>query len=200
MNNAAAVLNHVETLKQAGVDWNKAGVAGHGYTALGAMGDVANGLKQSLGFPPANVTEYYPPDVFEQEYNSAFESHAMGAFEWLLGNDAELPFDTAGTIWHPETVTCNWPSIFESSAPVDGTLIGLFHRGSNQFLTESASEVNENVGTYTGDNDDTFVLTNLGNNLVAFQASNGKYLSVPDASTRVAASSSTNGKNEKFIW
>lgn len=134
MNNAAAVLNHVETLKQAGVDWNKAGVAGHGYTALGAMGDVANGLKQSLGFPPANVTEYYPPDVFEQEYNSAFESHAMGAFEWLLGNDAELPFDTAGTIWHPETVTCNWPSIFESSAPVDGTLIGCSIVEATSFL------------------------------------------------------------------
>lgn len=69
------------------------------------------------------------------------------------------------------------------------------------YLTASGtSEVNANAAIYSGNGLDTFTLSNLGNNLVALQASNGMYLSAPDASTPVAASASSIGNNEKFVW
>ena len=206
LNNADAVWNHVTTLRNAGVDWTKAGVAGHGYTAIGAMEDVANRMKQSLDLPSVTVTEYYPPDSNDQIYNAIFESHGMGwlHFEWFA-NDAVLPgikykFDIAGTIWYPDDESSDWP-IGPSDVPPSGTSIGLYHRESNKFLsTYFESEVNADVDEYSGSSNDNFVLTNLGNNLVALQAYNGKYLSTPDDKTRVAASSSTIGPNEMFVW
>ena len=207
LNNPTAAINGINYLEANGVDWSKAAVAWHGYTALNAIEDVLDALEQSPSYPATLCTEFWPGDTEGQGYNSAFESHFTGwmQFQWLTANDADLTsfkfkIETAGTVWTPELGS--WPTESSPAIPTNGSSVGIFDRGQAKFVGVNAAtgDLRADLANYTGSQDDEFIVGNAGTNLVSFRASNGQYVSTTGEADPLTPNSSSVGDTERFHW
>ena len=205
-NGGDAAIEGADYLATQGVDWSNAGFAFHGYTGLGSIEDTIAPFKTSTSYPALHCTEFWPGDTLNG-YNAAFESHHIGwtQFEWLAANDVDLgslayKLEQAGTVWTPDLATATWPASGSPAIPASGSAIGIYHRGSSAFLSADGSGVEANLATYTGSQNDMFIVQDAGDGMVAFQASNGLYLTATDEATPMTASAASIGETEKFIW
>ena len=187
-----------------GVSWSNAGFAHHGYESKSSIESAISGIQSSTQYPALLCTEFYPGDTENQGYNSMYESHFNGwmQFQWLAGDDDELPgfaykIDTAGTVWTPDSLTCTWPAKGTLDIPADGSLVGIFHRGENGFVSANG-DLKADLATYTGSQNDAFTIELTGPRLVSLRAANGLYVSTTGESDTLTADASSVGTTEQF--
>ena len=187
-----------------GVSWSNAGFAHHGYESKSAIESAISSIQSSTQYPALLCTEFWPGDTEGQGYNSMYESHFNGwmQFQWLAGDDAELPgfawkIDQAGTVWTPDVATCNWPAKGTLDIPASGSLVGIFHRGNASFLSANG-DLKANLATYTGSQNDAFIIGNAGPRLVSLKAANNLYVSTTGESDTLTADAAAVGTTEKF--
>ncbi len=208
-NGPDAAVDGANYLASQGVDWSNAGFAFHGYTGLGSIEDTIAPFKTSTSLPALLCTEFWPGDT-ENGYNSAFESHFVGwmQFQWLFANDAELPgfqykIDQAGTVWTPDLPTASWPAAGNPGIPADGSSVGLFDRGQGLFVSADAGsgfDLEADLASYSGSQDDLFLVWSAGPRRVHLQAANGQYASTTDEGDTVTADQPAAGPAETYEW
>jgi hypothetical protein len=211
--NEGAASDAVKYVEAKGVDWSNAGVAWHGYETLAGIEKCLALFKTSLSYPATLCTEFWPGDTVadpaiegDESYNAAFESHQTGwlQFQWLAGNDDELPglayrLEKAGIVWTPDSAACTWPAKGIPAVPAHGSAIGMFDRGRGKFVSANG-DLRADLTTYTGDQDDKFIIEHTGPGLVSFKASNGLYVSAACESDALTPVSATVGIDEQFQW
>ena len=210
-----AVADAIKNLTHQGVDWNNAAVAWHGYETREGIEACLELLRHTPGFPATLCTEFWPGDTVadpgvedDESYNAAFEANHTGwlQFQWLAGNDAELPglayrLEQAGVTWTPDHPECRWPASGSPTIPPDGSSIAIFDRGRERFISAAGGgDLTADLERYTGETDDRFILERVGPGLVAFKASNGFYVSTACKSDALTAVASAIGPQETFRW
>lgn len=211
--NEGAASDAVKYVAAKGVDWSHAAVAWHGYETRQGIEKCLQLFKTSLAYPATLCTEFWPGDTIpdpdiedDQSYNAAFESHHTGwaQFQWLAGNDAELPglayrLEQAGIVWTPDAATCTWPANGSPTLPPDGSAVGIFDRGRGMFIRVDG-DLRADLPAYTGDQGDQFILEHTGPGLVSFKAANGLYVSAACETDALTPVSATVGPQEQFQW
>ncbi len=103
--------------------------------------------------------------------------------------------------WTPDHPDARWPASGSPRIPADGAEVAIFDRGRQRFVSApGGGDLTAALDRYTGDADDRFILEHVGPGLVAFKASNGRYVSAAcetDALTPVAVEA---GPRETFRW
>ena len=198
-----SAITGADNLASQGVDWSNAGFSYHGYTGLTSIESAIEPFKTSTTYPALLCTEFWPGDT-QNGYNSAFESHFNGwmQFQWLAGFDEELPdfawkIDQAGTVWTPDVATCNWPAKGTLDIPSSGSLVGIYYRGDDQFVSGNG-DLKADLSTYTGSQNDAFIIEDAGPHLVSLKAANGLYVSTTGEGDTLTADASSVGNTEKF--
>jgi hypothetical protein len=203
----------VKYVEARGVDWSNAAVAWHGYETREGIEKCLSLFKTSLSYPATICTEFWPGDTIpdaaiegDESYNAAFESHQTGwtQFQWLAGNDDELPglayrLEKAGIVWTPDMPTATWPVNASPNIPAHGSAVGIFDRGRGKFVS-ARGDLSANLDTYTGDQDDKFILEHTGPGLVSFKAPNGLYVSTACETDALTAVSADAGLQAQFQW
>ena len=211
--NEGAASDAVKYVEARGVDWSNAAVAWHGYETLEGIEKCLSLFKTSLSYPATLCTEFWPGDTVpdpmiegDQSYNAAFEAHHTGwtQFQWLGGDDDELPglayrLEKAGVVWRPDDPAATWPTKGSPTIPPQGSTVGIFDRGQGRFVSANG-DLRADLATYTGDQDDAFVIEHTGPGLVSFKASNGLYVSAACESDALTPVSATAGPQEQFQW
>jgi hypothetical protein len=191
-----------------GVEWSNAGFAYHGYESkVGIEGNISN-MKSSTSYPALLCTEFWPGDTSGQGYNSMYETHFNGwmQFQWLGANDADLSdfkgkINAAGTVWTPDAATCNWPAKGSPNIPAHGSSVGIFDRGAGAFVRVGADgDLVADLATFTGSQDDLFIVEDQGNRMISLKADNGLYVSTSAPADSLTASKAAAGVQEMFIW
>ncbi len=199
-----------------GVSWSNAGFAHHGYESLVGIEEAISYMEASTNYPALLCTEFWPGDTLNVEngarYNSMYESHFNGwmQFMWLGANDFDLygaadgfkaKIIRAGTIWTPDVATCNWPAKGSPNIPAHGASVGIFARGADAFVRAGGNgDLIADLPTYTGNQNDQFIVEDAGNNMISLKADNGLYVSTVSETDSLTASSATVGVTEKFHW
>lgn len=212
-----AAADAVKSLTAQGVQWDNAAIAWHGYETLEGIEACLALFRSSLNYPATLCTEFWPGDTVpdpsiegDESYNAAFEANHTGwlQFQWLAANDAELPglayrLEKAGVIWTPDEPGSNRPAKGSPNIPEDGTAVAIFDRGRGKFVSApGGGDLTANLDTYTGDQEDTFIVERIddGLDLVAFKASNGLYVSAATHTDALTPVSQTVGPDEMFHW
>ena len=209
--NEVAAIDAVNYVKKKGVNWKNAAVAWHGYESLKEIEKCLDFFKTSLSYPATICTEFWPgdtvpnPDIENDEsFNAVFESQQTGwlQFQWLAGNDTELPglvhrLETAGVVWTPDAATCSWPAKSSPNLPAHGSAIGIFDRGRGKFVS-GKNNLRADKSTYTGKQNDKFIIEHTGPGLVSFKTSNGCYINSSRKKNELMLNSRTVGINEQF--
>ena len=211
--NEGAARDAVKYVEAKGVDWRNAGVAWHGYETLEGIEKCLRLFQTSPSYPATLCTEFWPGDTIpdpaiegDESYNATFESLQTGwtQFQWLAGNEDELPglayrLDQAGVVWTPDLASCTWPVKASPSMPADGSAVGIFDRGRGKFVRAPA-DLRADLPTYTGDQDDRFIIEHTGPGRVSFKAANGLYVSTAGETDALTPVSATVGIHEQFHW
>lgn len=209
-----AAADGVKYLTAKGVDWSNAGVAWHGYETREGIEACLRLFQSSTFYPATLCTEFWPGDTVpdpaiegDESYNAAFESWQVGwqQFQWLAANDAELPglayrLERAGVIWTPDHPDARWPASGSPDIPPNGSAVGIFDRGRELFVTARGGDLNATLESYTGRQQDRFIVEHEGDGLVAFKAPNGLYVSAATPGDALTPSSATVGRDELFRW
>ncbi len=210
-----AVADAVKHLTDNGVDWGNAAVAWHGYETRQGIEACLDLFERTPDFPATLCTEFWPGDTVadptvedDESYNAAFESHHVGwlQFQWLAANDAELPglayrLERAGVVWTPDDPACRWPASGSPTIPEDGSEIAIFDRGRQRFVASpGGGDLTATLERYTGGDDDRFTLEQVTPGIVAFKASNGKYVSTCCETDALTPVGTTIGPDEMFRW
>ncbi len=151
-----------------GVDWNNAGFAHHGYESYEGIDQAIGLMESSANYPALLATEFWPGDTVAQGYNNLYERHFNGwmQFQWLGAEDQDLhdfrsQIDAAGTVWTPDDPNAIWPARGTLDMPTDGTVVGLFSRDNQMFLSAnpaSAGVVKADLASYSGTQHDAFTI------------------------------------------
>ena len=211
--NEGAASDAVKYVKNKGVDWSNAGVAWHGYETLEGIEKCLNLFKSNPSYPVTLCTEFWPGDTVpdpkikgDESYNATFESQQTGwmQFQWLAGNNDELPglayrLEKAGVVWSPDSEVCSWPVNPSPAIPAHGSAIGIFDRGRGKFVSANGN-LRANLSTFTGNQNDKFIIEHTGPGLVSFKAPNGLYVSTSCETDALTPVSNTVGIHEQFQW
>ena len=191
-----------------GVDWSNSGFAHHGYESKAGIENAISLMQSSTSYPALLNTEFWPGDTEGQGYNSMYESHFNGwmQFQWLGADDNDLldfrsKINVAGTIWTPDYSNAVWPARGTLGIPSTGTVVGIFNRDSQTFLSAAAANANHlkaDLANYTGTQDDAFTIEVIDSHHIALKAANGKYVSTTGTGDTLTANKHTIGKTEKF--
>ena len=210
-----AVSDAVRYLTTHGVDWSNAAVAWHGYETRQGIEACLTLLRDTPDFPASLCTEFWPGDTVpdpsiedDESYNAAFESHHTGwlQFQWLAANDAELPglayrLERAGVVWTPDHPDCRWPASGSPKIPEDGSVVAIFDRGRNAFVSApGGGDLRADRTTFSTQADEQFTVRHVRPGVVAFQAENGWYVSAACATDALTPISPTVGPRESFEW
>ncbi len=197
-------------LASRGVDWSNAGFAHHGYESQAGIENAIRLMESSPSYPALLNTEFWPGDTVEQGYNSMYERHLNGwmQFQWLGADDDDLhdlksKINAAGTLWTPDDSTATWPARGNRAIPDSGTVVGIFSRDHEKFLSatvDNGNHLKADLATYTGTQDDAFTIERIDEKLVALRAANGLYVSTDGATDMLAAEADTVGNRELFEW
>ena len=197
-------------LSTRGVDWSNAGFAHHGYESLVGIENAISLMQSSTSYPPLLATEFWPGDTVGQAYNSMYESHFNGwmQFQWLGADDDDLhdfrsKINAAGTIWTPDVATANWPARGTLDIPPSGSVVGIYSRDNQMFLSADPANGNNlkaDRANYSGTQHDAFTIERIDERFVSLRAANGLYVSTAGEGDSLTAFKATVGETEKFEW
>ena len=212
INSTADPRNRANYLAANGVSWSNAGMAHHGYESKVGIESAISLMATSTNYPALLCTEFGPEETEFQGYNSMYESHFNGwmQFQWLGADNFDLygsdyGFKTrirkAGTIWTPDVATCTWPVTGSPNIPAHGSSVGIYARGTAGFIRINGNnDLIADLETYTGSQDDLFIIEDAGDNRISLKAANGLYVSTSSQNDSLTANSASAGVNEMFYW
>lgn len=197
-------------LSAGGVDWSNAGFAHHGYESLAGIENAISLMQSSTSYPALLATEFWPGDTVGQGYNSMYESRFNGwmQFQWLGANDEDLhdfksKINAAGTVWTPDMATANWPAQGTLDIPPSGSIVGIFSRDNQMFLSADPADghrLRADLTNYTGTQNDAFVIEKIDDRFVSLKAANGLYVSTNNEADALSAQRATVSETELFEW
>jgi hypothetical protein len=191
-----------------GVDWRNAGFAHHGYESKAGIENAISLMQKNTSLPATLATEFFPGDTEGQGYNSMYESKFNGwmQFQWLGADDEDLhdfrsKINAVGSVWTPDDPSATWPARGTLDMPPDGSVVGIFSRDNEMFLSASptnGTNLKADLVSYTGTQHDQFTLEHVNERFVSLKASNGFYVSTTGESDTLTANEVTVGLTEMF--
>ena len=200
-----------EYLAAAGVTWDNAGFAHHGYESRAGIENAISIMQSSEDFPPLLATEFWPGDTEGQGYNNMYERLLNGwmQFQWLGADDEDLhlfrsKIHVAGTIWTPDSTVARWPALGSPEVPDDGNVVGLYQREVGRFVRvagESGNRLVADLDAFSGSPaSDAFVVERLPDRLFRLRGLGTGWVRSSGESGALAADGGSAAEATIFEW
>ena len=103
--------------------------------------------------------------------------------------------------WTPDHPECRWPASGSPKIPADGSVVAIFDRGRNAFVSApGGGDLRADRATFSTQADEQFTLRHVRPGVVAFQAKMGGTSRRRAHERRVDANLSHGGTTQSFEW